>query len=788
MLNNLDIYAYAVSSLDEPSCAVSPLGSNATNTGPWKVTPSGQSDSEYLTAALTGPGVNSASASVTFMPDIKQSGNYTVMLYTPGCNQTSDCSARGISNITMDMVSGGNSIPSLQIYQTNEFDKYDQIYYGYVDAGSDSFRPTITLTPLEEQNNSITLVAHRVRFVLDASNGGLNGLFEWDPNMATVDTDFSLSAFDSAGTQLDAGALVMTLEVIGNTTYVAGNFSAATDNEFENIFAISSAGNVTALPNKGLNAAVLTSFVYGDLLLLGGNFTDTVDPSTPGLNYIGAFDTSKQAWETLGAGVNGQVTSIVPLEMNITNGLPEMTITINGDFSEVNPWGSSPAVPIADGFAIWVPSRNNWLFNLNLETIAITGQLSTATNITGNPPLLAGSIESQGLSVSDATELMTSGKLALNPLGLQIQPAQAGNSIKRKRAVTASQNVTGVVVGLFDTDSGRNTTILGGHFTATATNGSTIYNLAIVNSTSSGPVSVAGIGSGIDSDSTFLALATQGDTLYAGGSVTGTVANAAISGLVTWDLASSNFASPQPPALGGSDVVVNIITVQPNTNNVYVAGQFDTAGSLQCPSICFYENGQWTRPGINFAGNVSTATWQGNTQLLVGGNLVIGGNSTYLATYDTSSQDWAVVSGASSLPGPITALSPANNGGSEYWIAGTSTNGSAYLMKYDGTSFDSAGDVLGKSTVIRGLSVFMVTQSHTATSLVDADLVLLVTGSLDIPDFGNASAALYNGSTFTPFLLSNSGNGPGSISQVFTENEQTFSTSGKSTFLTPKTV
>lgn len=744
------------------------------------MTPSGKSSSDYLTANLAGPNVNSGSASVTFKPDIKQSGNYTVTLFTPGCQSDHSCQQRGISNVTGNFASKAQSGRAIetQIFQTNDFDKYDQIYHGFVDANSDSFRPTVTVTPLDSQNNSIQLVAQRVRFVLDSSTGGLNGLFEWDPNLATVDTDFSKSAIDSAGASLNNEALIMSLAVVDNATYVAGNFSSGTGNSFENIFAVTN-GNVTALPNHGLNAAVLSSFVYGKLLFLGGNFTDTMKPSTPGLSNIAVYDTSKQTWQALGSGVDGPVSAVVPLQMNITTGQPETCITINGKFNQVLASGSSPAFSVTDGFALWVPSRNDWLKNLNVATTAISGQLSTATNVTGSPPLLAGSISSRGMSLSDAAELSSSGGLALNSLGLHIQPQQVASSSKHKRAIDG-QNVTGAAVGLFDTNNGRNITVLGGHFTATATNGSTINNLVIVNSTSNGPESVTGIGSGLSSDSTFLALATQGDTLYAGGTVTGTLVSSNINGLVLWDLAQANYVSPQPPPFSGSSVAVNVIAVQPSTSNVYVAGQFDRAGALQCPSICLFESGQWSRPGIiGFGGSITALTWQGNTQLLAGGNITIGNNHTTLATYDTTKQVWAEVNGAQAVPGPVTALSPANNDGSQYWVAGKSTNGSTFLMKYDGTNFQSVGDIFGKDTTIRGLSVLSLSQNHDDNNLMDAGLSLLLTGQLDLLNFGNASAALFNGTSFTPFILSNSGNGPGSISQFFTQNKQTFSTEGK---------
>ena len=716
------------------------------------------------------------------MPDIKQAGNYSVTIYTPGCQQDNSCSSRGIANITGDFSSGTQpSIPvQTQVYQTNDFDKYDQIYYGPVDANSDSFRATVTLTPVSGQSSGITLVAQRVRFQLIESSGGLNGLFEYNPNQATIDTDFSNSSFDQAGMNLDAGAVITSLVVANGTTYVAGNFSG---NGFGNVFAITN-GNSTSLPGGGLNAAVSTTFVFEDLLYMGGNFTNTANSSTPGLSNIAAFNTSSQAWQALGAGVNGRVNSIVPLMLNITSAQPETCVTINGNFDQVLASGPSNSTTV-QGLAVWVPSHNTWLQNLNIQSTAISGQLSAAANVSGSTQqLLAGTISSQGLSIMDTVELSTSGTLGLNSLGVQIQPQQVSSSSMRKRAVSG-QNVTGAVTGLFYNAGGLNITVLGGHFTATASNGSAINNLIFVNATSGGAEDVTGVGSGLTADSVFLALATQGSTLYAGGTISGALDGSNVNGLILYDLVGATYTSPQPPALVGSNVAVNAISTRPNTAEVYVGGSFDSAGSFSCPSVCMFESGQWNRPGSGLGGSVAALTWQGSTQLLAGGNLTISNNATSLATYDTKQQQWSAVQGAASaIPGPVTALSPANNDGSQFWVAGKGTNGSAFLMKYDGSSFQNVGDILGTGTTIRGLSILQLSKNHGSTSLVSAQQTLLLTGELDLPNFGNASAALFNGTTFTPFILSNAGNGPGSLSQLFSENQVNFAKMGKSTPIT----
>lgn len=712
-----------------------------------------------------------------FKPNIKQKGNYSVTVYTPGCLQDSSCSQRGIANVTGIFTEGGAPIPPQQIYQTNDYDKYDQIYYGLVDVNSDSFRATVTLSPFTQQGDGIVLVAQRVRFAPTNYTAGLNGIFEFDPSQGTMLTDFSSSKLDQAGMGLQPGAIVTSLAVTGGITYIGGNFSA-TDGEFKNLFAVTD-GNATSLPNGGLNHPVSTLQVFGDLLYIGGDFTNTANGTVPGLNNFAAYNTVSQTWVALASGVRGRVNTIVPLELNVTDGHPETCLTVNGHFDQLEAFGSAPAVAV-QGFGVWVPSHQNWLQNLGLNTRTITGKLSTTTNITGTQPLLAGTISSQGVPGAQDVISLTSKPLQLNSLGIKIQPQQV-TSLRRKRAVSG-QNVTGAVTGLFHKNGKLNVTVVGGHFTATASNGSTINNLAFINGTGA----ISGIGRGLDDDSVFLALGTQADILYAGGTISGNLDKVPINGLILYDLAQGNFAFPQPPALGGHNVAVNVITTRPKSTQVYIAGNFDTAGSLECPSVCMFYNGQWNRLGSGLSGSVAALTWQGNDELLAGGNISVNGNATTLAKYDIKKLQWkALDDAATAVPGPVTALTAANDDASQFWVAGKSINGSAFLLRYDGSKFQTIGDsgMLGDQTTIQGLSMLSLSDDHDKNDLVPQGMTLLVTGSLNIPNFGNASAALFDGTSFAPFILSTSGSGPGSLSQLFSEKTINFKSSGKPTML-----
>ncbi|KAH0283677.1 hypothetical protein M436DRAFT_85810 [Aureobasidium namibiae CBS 147.97] len=762
-----DIYAFAISDFNEPRCdSVSTTGANSTATGPWVQTPSGLSTSDYLTATLNGS-VTTESAQVVFKPDIKQSGNYSITLYTPGCLQDDTCSSRGIVNITGSMTTEKGAITTT-LYQTNYYDKYDQIYYGYVDAASDSFRPEVTLTPVAGQNTPLTVVAQRVRFELVTSTGGLNGLYDYDPNVATVNTDFSASKIDSAAMSLDTGAKINALAVYKDVTYVAGNFS---NGDIHNIFSIGGE-NATSLPGGGLNSVVRTMYQNESTIYVGGNFTDTVTARTPGLSGIAAFSVDDNSWRALGAGVNGPVWAIVPLQLNITGADQEIVLAVSGDFTSVNAVGSN-ATYSADGFAAWVPSRGNWLHNLANATVALSGGLLAQTMVADYGQLLAGSLVASQIGMSDAVALSGSGRPSLSPLGISISASQE-SSTRRKRATT-SQNVTGVATGYFYLDNGKNMTILGGHFTANSSTGSTINNLLIIDNTNNGQ-SVTGLPNTIDADSTVLALEVRDTSLFAGGSITGTANGDDINGLLVWDLATNALATSQPAALAGNSVTVNTIAAQPGSSNVFVGGSFENAGSMSCPSFCMYDTalGQWMPPASGLSGTINTMTWRSNNQLIVGGDFTTAGNHTKLALYDSKKQTFTDLGASANLPGAVTAMSPANPNYDAWWVAGTASNGSSFLQKFDGTNWHSVTG-LGSATAIRGLQVMSLTEKHQLTDLVPSNEVLLITGSIELPDHGNASAVLFNGTTFQPFILTTTANGgQGTLSGMFVQNPSNF--------------
>ncbi|ORY01991.1 cortical protein marker for cell polarity-domain-containing protein [Clohesyomyces aquaticus] len=778
-------FAFAINEFNEPACDGVSSGAKTTATGPWQNTPSGTSNSQYLTAVLEGTPVNASAAQIVFQPEIRQSGKYDVVVYTPGCIGDGTCGVRGRVNISGTLARPSSTAPTsftTEIFQTNNFDKYDTVVYsGFIDSTSD-FKPTITLTPMAGQTGPLTIVAQRIKFELKAAAAGnLNGIFEYNPNKQGVDTDFTTSVIDSAGASLTPKdrAIVSSVVSNGDSLFVAGNFSG---NGFNNILTVGKdAKNASALPGDGLNGEVLTMFLNGSTIYMGGNFTNTQDGKSTGLNGVAAFSTSDQKWQSLGAGVNGIVMSIVPFTLNLTANRPETVLGISGFFTKVNGAAGNASFAVND-FAIWVPSRSNWLHNLNIATISIQGALLAFTEVPGSDPLFSGSISSQAVGASGAVALESGSPPSLEPFPIKnIKPQSSSTPSIRKRATSNSQNRTGVVTATFYTQNNMNKTILAGNFAATGTDGSNITSLLIIDGKDSDKVT--GFHEEISSDSVFMSLSVLDSILYAGGAISGTVNNNRIGGLLAYDLSTNKYVGSQPPPLRGTNITVNAIAPRPNSKDIFVGGVFNSAGDLSCQGLCIWniDRNQWVSPGGDLSGWVSSMVWTTNTKLVVAGNLTVGGNKTTIVTYDQSKSTFEEFAGANTLPGPVTAMVVATGDGSEIWASGQANDGAAFLRRFDGKTWHAVTEsMFGPGTTINGLQVLSVSKEHGKSDLIKQDEDLLILGRINVTGFGTASGVLFNGTTLQPLLLSStSGNSPGSLSTVFVEKTNFFKQQGK---------
>lgn len=772
-----DIYSYAVNKFNEPSCGGVELPASASSTGPWEVSPSLDSSSDYLTAELDSD-YDPESVSVVFYPSIEESGNYSVNLYTPGCQADDTCSTRGRVNITGVMSTNGQDANfTTTLYQTNNFDKYDQVYFGYIEKTSVSFKPAVTIRPLAGQDvDSLTVVAQRVGFTLINSTGGLNGLYDFDPEQAVVNaSSIESSPINRLGASFGRASGVTCLVTDGDTTYVGGNF---TSEDHEGILAIIENDDVHQLAG-GLDGEVYSMYLNDSQLYVGGDFSSSQSESVDGMSNIAVYDTTKDEWKALGAGVDGKVDHVVPLRINITQDTPGVVMALTGSFSKCNAFGDYDDVA-ADGFAIWVASEGNWLQNLEGSLPGYSGTLTAAIlDLPDGGSLLAGSISSSHLSANGAATLSDDG-LGQFPLKIRAQNASPGSSNSsslRRRDTISVSDMSGVATGLFYDEDDYNITILAGHFSTQSSNGTEIDNIVLLEDDD-----VIGLGSDISSDSTFLALAVRNGILFAGGDISGSIDNNDIRGLISYGLASKSFTG-QPPSVSGANETVYAISVRPGSADIYVGGSFEQAGALDCPGLCTYnvDSNQWNRPGNGVQGEVHSLMWRSKTELIVGGDLqASGSNQQYLAIWNIEDEAWVDFSDGQSIPGPVSFIAPASSDNSEIWISGsTEDDNSIYLMKFDGEVWHTAETSLSSETIIRGLQVFSVTEEHGSSEMLDKKQILMLTGSIDIPDFGVASAAIFNGTTYQPYALTiKAGDSPGTIAGIFSQRDSFFTSKG----------
>ncbi len=102
-------------------------------------------------------------------------------------------------------------------------------------------------------------------------------------------------------------------------------------------------------------------------------------------------------------------------------------------------------------------------------------------------------------------------------------------------------------------------------------------------------------------------------------------------------------------------------------------------------------------------------------------------------------------------------------------------------MKFDGKNWNAAGRSLDPGSNIRSLQMFSLSSNHDSTPLLDGSQVLMLTGSINIPGYGTASAALFNGTDFEPYALTTNTDGtPGSIARIFVQNQNFFTTNSGS--------
>lgn len=738
--------------------------------------PNGNSPT-YVSSQVT-ESAQALDLSVVYQPNITMNGNYTMMLFTPGCIQDGTCSTRGGVNVTVQPSSNSDPI-HIVLYETNDYDKYDYVYNGTMEKISDGFRPSVTVRPLLNQNVPFTFVSDRLKTVLVSIQEGLsiNTIFEYLPSNFTSDNTSPVgnTTINQAGLFLDKESEVFALSApTPGEILVGGNLTSKSLGR--NIFKISNTdnGEFSGVEGSGLNNVVKSFVPISDsYTLVLGNFTGFANLSTvasnsvKSLNHIAFMSNSDVTFTSLGDGTNGPVTHAGTFSINGTD-----NIVFNGNFTEL--MSSNANYSLSDGsLPVWIANQSSWIQHSSYNTTFLQGRITSNANH-GKTRYYTGFLRYFSSLSSGAS--FTDPQFNLTPMPYTFVQSNTENSTSsqntlKKRTLVSSLDGNSIYSGTFVNSS---FSVLGGHFQVQSNDG-LIYNNIIMTENQH----ISGLPNNtIDRSSTFYSLYVDSNILYAGGSITGTVNNNQVNGLVFYDLGHNSYSSIQPPGLTGGSGIVNSIARQPNSNMLIVAGGFELAGSLACSTMCMYDltNTRWLSPSPGLGGEVTSMTFLGNDVVVLAGALSLNNTNVSIATYDFSSRKYTTYGQQSTgLPGPIGSMVLNGEALESIFASGIdSTTNEYYVAHWNGTwNIWNLG--LNPGTVVSDLEILQLTSPHESNSVLPNNQVLLLVGNIGLGGRGNVSSVMFDGNTLEPvFLTGNKDGSTGTINSFFSQEKRAY--------------
>ncbi|KAJ7675057.1 cortical protein marker for cell polarity-domain-containing protein [Mycena rosella] len=649
------------------------------------------------------------------------------------------------------------------------------------------------------------------------------GFFEW-PITSTASIDGTATLANATETALDTVGFNMFSGVGGSSSltsssttavvavahhpssiiFLGGNFSLSSGSASGSGNVVSfKDGALATLAGNGLNGPVTSFVLDGDTLFVGGTFTDTKSATTNGkLGGIASYNVQTNQWAALAGGVNGGVSS-----MSLVGG----QLQVAGSFTSL--LTSSGAVGSdAAGFATWNVAIGQWVNSGGF----VVGSMTLVVNGTSaSPQFVAGNVEAaQKFGASGMVMLQNSGSdvPGITPLGVMLEAdvapgaSQNSTSSSRRRShhlpraaawlsrvkfpvlFTRQSSATlsalpeslpapapAVLAGAFWTNSSSSVevAVIGGNFSfspsgsSTESQGVALYDPDTATSTALKGAQVNG---------TVRALLVVGDLLYVGGqfSISGMNAN----GFAIYDLSAQQWDTSSIQTLqgnsGAAPVVRSITTSTSKANTIIVAGSFSQAGALRCQALCTLDTTtkQWNALGNGIQGEVASVAYAGSNQevLIAAGSIALSDNTAAnVAQFVFSNATWASLGSGSDLPGPVTAVEVNGGNASSIFAAGRSSDASAsFLSFWNGASWAALSSTLESNTTVAQLTMVPLQDTHAANSIIQSDRMLMISGSLADPSFGNASSALFDGQSFFPYIVSTSSTGSaGTVSSLF---------------------
>lgn len=723
---------------------------------------------------------------------------------------------------------------SLQMFNSNETYQYYQgmgtgvLEYNVFDANANNNTLAYAANPVLANTTSLRGNATLLQEALVGLYNGTGML----PNSTMTPLDFFGVTLNSEGVRKNESEVVYTIQSVASRTFVGGKFSSTNVTNttgFANLVSFDEDGkgkNYTRLAGGGLNGPVYALAQVGGFLFVGGDFSATADNLTA-ISYVGRYDPKANVWASLGDGVDGIVRSIVTIkdQLLIVGGFDSVNGThqmggVGVYDTTTKKWLPQPAPVVGAMSAVSASDAGTYVAG-EIESVGSTPADAAiqlmAPQVSGNYP----NITTYNFKFTDTTSKpkpVPSGAKAaadakrrsLGELTIsnekrdyeQEQDRRDDSSFLAKLASRASNALqprssnqdTLQLSSLFkradvmeppslDTEGDneilstafwqRNSTdymsVIGGNYTTS----SGVKNLGIYDPQSRILSSFPPfpVGSNL---TVVRAVYVDKDTLYVGGD----------GGVLSFDLRKAVWNNlPALSTKAGTVLSVRAIGHRPGSTTMIVAGTFTNAGGLPCANVCQWDSkmSRWISVGNGVDGNIAALDFAGNkaNTLILAGSINVAGREVAMASwvFDNNQNDqWTglgtVGAGPGQAPGPATAVSVDNLNTNSIFVAGRSSAGtSPYLSKWDGMGYNTLGNSeLQTSTGIAQLSFVGLTKPHPENTVLESNRMLVVSGALNMRSYGNVSTALFDGQSWTPFLLSTrTGGGPGVV-RAFTRS------------------
>ncbi|RCH85419.1 hypothetical protein CU097_004925 [Rhizopus azygosporus] len=691
--SDTSLQPHLTSSNTNGSCSSTPEPSSTfAITGNWTETYAFGTYQNFLTSTFPASQLSSADVSVTYKPYISAQGMYNVYANTPGCVGTSNCNQRTNVELAIELTPGNQQHISLS--QQNYQDQRTLIYQGIVSSSTGSFQPTITLRI--NPSNITQPSSDTVSIIADSIEFVRNDTY---PTLSSILQFFPFNnSWSALPDQLSIGSTVRTLSAHGDTVYIGGQLA---NSSYSNIVSYNHQQQRLIPPSQsGLNGVVTSSVIIGSKLIVGGNFTDTQVSQNIGLNHVAIYDTEAGTWSAMNQGVNGTVTHLYATDNE--------SIHLSGQFNYAS------SMPVY-GNAEWSLSSNAWV----PASSFVLGPVTYTIPLNSTASLYFGNIKNAQSYWAMNAASMSSSSSSWSNLISQVDPSATIRS--------------GI---LWKDDS----VILGGSFNLNQTQ----YQVVMYQQGT-----WQGLLQNIQGDiKTMLII---DDKLFMGGNFTGP---RNMSSLGMYDLNKRSLSA----VYGLYDAnqrpgQVNVI--RSNGQTVFVGGDFDYAGLLNCGCVCSLsiDHLQWAQVSQNsLGGTVNDMVVQNNGTIVVAGDLKVDNTPTPIA--QLGNNRWTAFTASVSQPQSLL-LTP---DGKQYIISGRQQN-TSYIGSWDGHQFTALNQSnLDPSSTIQQL-LYVPTSSST---------MLMAVGHMSI-DNKSSSAALYDGSQWYPTVLTASADGSaGSVRQLLT--------------------